>query len=154
MLNKKIGGLPGAITILLLVCSGLVRAEEQKRVEVVPFSIPPEIDGRVIEDCWWQASPTEGFFQFEPHHGQLSPLRTIVYIGVDDQTLYVAFVCYDPAPEGIAAALTKRDSDLGDDDAVAIFLDTLDDDYTASAFVTNLLGTQWDFRITDNGRSS
>jgi hypothetical protein len=107
----------------------------------------------VDDECWQTASSTDSLIQFQPRHGEPSPHRTVIFVGFDDRALYVAFVCYDSDPSRIAAALTKRDSDLGDDDAVGIFLDSLNDGYNATGFVTNPLGTQWDFRITDNGRT-
>jgi len=75
-------------------------------------------------------------------------------VGYDEEAVYVAFHCYDPDPERIAAAKTRRDSQLRYDDAVVIMFDTFDDDMTCSAFATNLLGTQQDYRVTDNGRST
>jgi hypothetical protein len=130
------------------------QTDASKSVEAVRITTPPVIDGVVDDECWTAAALTEGLIQFQPIHGQPSPHRTVIHVGFDDEALYVAFVCYDSDPARMAAAMTRRDSDLGNDDAVAIFLDTLNDGYTATAFVTNLLGTQWDFRITDNGRES
>jgi hypothetical protein len=126
----------------------------EKTATAVRFSSPPEIDGRVTEDVWQLAPPQEGLIQYQPHNGEPSGLRTVVRFGFDDTALYVSFICYDADPDGISAALTRRDSDLGEDDAVGVFLDTLDDNQTGTAFVTNFLGTQWDFRISDNGRAS
>jgi hypothetical protein len=125
-----------------------------KTAAAVRFPSPPVIDGTVNEEVWNLAPPVEGLIQFVPQNGRPSDLRTVVRFGYDDDALYVSFVCYDPNPGEIAAALTRRDSDLGFDDCVGVFLDTLDDNQTGTAFVTNLLGTQWDFRITDNGRAS
>ena len=131
-----------------------VPAAGTRIARAVRFPNSPAIDGQMIEEVWQLAQQTEGFTQFEPHHGEPSHLRTVARFGFDDDALYIAFVCYDPEPPGIAAALTRRDSDLRNDDCVMVFLDTLDDDHTGTAFATNLLGTQWDFRISDNGRSS
>ncbi len=128
-------------------------AQEERSVRAVRFPRPPAIDGRPDEEAWGLAEPIEDFIQFKPRHGEPSPLRTVVRIGFDDDALYVAFTCYDPEPDGIAAALTQRDSDLRDDDAVVVFLDTFNDDSSCTGFVTNLLGTQWDLRLADNGRT-
>jgi len=140
--------------ILILLCPAFIAADEGRSVAATRFPKPPVIDGRPDEEVWNLAQPVEGLIQFEPQNGERSPLRTVVRIGYDDDALYVAFYCYDPNPSGISAALTKRDSSLTGDDAVAIFLDTFNDDSSCTAFVTNLLGTQWDFRVADNGRST
>jgi hypothetical protein len=156
--SRILGGMKLKLLLILILalCASSAPAVVfgEKSATAVRFPDPPEIDGQVIEDVWELASPLEGMIQFVPHNGRPSDLRTVVKFGFDDEALYVSFVCYDPAPDGIASALTRRDSDLGYDDCVGIFLDTLDDNQTGTAFVTNLLGTQWDFRISDNGRAS
>jgi len=143
-----------AIVLLATGANARTGATVRRTVAAVRITAPPVIDGVIDDECWKGASSTDSLIQFEPRNGEPSPHRTVIYVGFDDGALYVAFVCYDSDPGRIAAAMTRRDSDLGDDDAVAIFLDSLNDGYTATAFVTNPLGTQRDFRITDNGRTS
>lgn len=144
------------ITTLLLITLAAAAAQGQiaRSVRAARFPQPPVIDGRVDEEIWQLAEPIEGFIQFEPEHGQPSPLRTVAYIGYGDEALYVAFVCYDPDPEAIAAAVIKRDGDLEDDDAVVIMLDTFNDNSNCTYFTTNVLGTQADGKVADNGRSN
>lgn len=71
----------------------------------------------------------------------------------DEDSIYFGFLCYDSLPEKIAARMTKRDAELTADDAVIIDLDTFHDRRNCYYFVTNLLGTQHDGRITENGRT-
>ncbi|MCK4579550.1 MAG: carbohydrate binding family 9 domain-containing protein [Candidatus Marinimicrobia bacterium] len=143
------------ITILVLIVTALsAQGRTERSIEAVRFSQPPTIDGQITEDLWQLAQPIEGFIQFQPENGQPSALRTVVYIGYGSEALYIAFICYDPMSNEIAAALTKRDSDLRKDDAVIVMLDTFNDDHTCTAFATNSIGTQWDFRVADNGRTS
>ncbi|MCG6923723.1 MAG: carbohydrate binding family 9 domain-containing protein [Acidobacteria bacterium] len=116
---------------------------------------PPVIDGDVTEVEWAGAAVVDGhFIQIEPEFGQPSPFRTVVRIGQTNAALYVAFESYDPDPDRLAAAVTRRDGDLGDDDAVGVVLDTFLDGRTAYGFATNPLATQWDARIADNGRTT
>ena len=49
--------------------------------------------------------------------------------------------------------MTKRDADIRSDDSVYVLLDTFHDRRTCYYVCTNLLGTQWDGRITENGRT-
>ena len=49
--------------------------------------------------------------------------------------------------------MTKRDTDIRSDDSVYVLLDTFHDRRTCYYVCTNLLGTQWDGRITENGRT-
>lgn len=143
------------ITLLLVFMTiDIAQGQTERFVEAAKFPQPPVIDGHVDEAVWQLAEPIEGFIQFEPEHGQPSPLRTIVYIGYSNEALYVAFICVDPEPERIAAAIIKRDGELDDDDAVVIMLDTFDDNSNCTYFMTNSLGTQADGKVADNGRSN
>jgi hypothetical protein len=141
------------LIVCFLALSQFVSAQEKRTVKAVRFPNPPVIDGSPDEEVWQLAQPFGDFFQFTPQYGKPSPLRTEVRIGYDDEAVYFAFTCYDPAPQDISAIYTKRDSPLSRDDGVVIMLDTFNDKRSCTGFGTNLLGTQLDFRVTDNGRS-
>ena len=147
--------IPGAaLGVALWVFGGTTTAAERPTVEVTLLPAPPVIDGVVGEAEWAEASLVDGHFvQIEPEYGQASPFRTLVRIGQTSSALYVAFESYDPDPARLAAAVTRRDGDIGDDDAVGVVLDTFLDGSTAYGFATNALATQWDARIADNGRT-
>ncbi|MFC1620630.1 hypothetical protein ACFL45_11905, partial [Candidatus Neomarinimicrobiota bacterium] len=134
--------------IIFLVAALSAQEHLDRSVNAVRFDQPPVMDGVVNDATWFFATPIEDFIQFQPRHGQPSRLRTSVYIGYRPDTLFIAFVCLDPEPERISAARTKRDSDLEEDDAVIVMLDTFDDDRTCTAFATNSIATQWDFRVS------
>ncbi len=112
-----------------------------------------EVDGRLDESVWQTAPEITDFLQFEPKRGSPPSVETVFRVVYDDQYIYFAADCRDPSPGEIVARLTKRDADLETDDAIAIGLDTFDDDHSGYYFFTNLLGTQADGRITDNGRT-
>jgi hypothetical protein len=131
-----------------------VAAADRPMVRVTVLTVAPVIDGDVTEVEWAGAAVVdEPFVQIEPEFGRPSPFRTVVRIGQTSAALYVAFESYDPEPERLAAAVTRRDGELDDDDAVAVVLDTFSDGRTAYAFATNALATQWDARVADNGRT-
>jgi len=114
----------------------------------------PVLDGVIDPEEWRGAGQVEGMIQFEPAFGEPSPFPTVIRLGFDDESLYVAFSCTDPEPDRISASVTARDGEIDEiDDSVALLLDTFDDDHTGYYFVTNLLGTQLDGRVADNGRS-
>lgn len=112
-----------------------------------------KIDGKLEEPEWKKAEHYGDFIQFQPERGLPSSYRTEVKILFDDENIYFGFVCYDSEPDRIAARLTKRDSDLKADDSVYVMLDTFHDKRNCYYMGTNPLGTQWDGRITENGRS-
>ncbi|HXV59579.1 MAG TPA: DUF5916 domain-containing protein [Vicinamibacteria bacterium] len=111
-----------------------------------------QIDG-VLDDQEWQgASQADGFMQFEPFRGEAAREPTEAYVLYDDNFVYFGFRCHDSEPSRIAAQLTRRDSDLLQDDSVLVVVDTFHDGRSAYFFATNLLATQYDGRVTDNGR--
>lgn len=90
--------------------------------------------------------------QFEPTVGAPALQKTEAYMLYDDTHVYFGFRCFDSEPSQIVAQLNRRDSDLLRDDAVIVVLDTFHDSRSAYYFATNLLSTQLDGRINDNGR--
>jgi hypothetical protein len=136
--------------LLLVLCASRASGRE---LDAVVLSSDPTIDGVPDEAAWSEAAVAEGFIQIEPSFGQSSPFATTVRVGVTERSLFVAFILSDPEPGRIAAAVTTRDGRLSADDSVGVFIDTFDDDRTAYFFGTNLIGTQLDGRIADNGRT-
>lgn len=115
---------------------------------------PITVDGVLEENAWRDAPEVGDFIQFQPRRGEAARFRTTVKLAYDESFVYFGFLCYDPQPEKIAARLGKRDSDLRPDDSVYVFLDTFNDKQSCYYFGINLLGTQWDGRYSDNGRTS
>lgn len=110
-----------------------------------------QVDG-LLDELVWDSAPEIGeFIQFQPNRGRPSSLRTVVKILYDGNYIYFGFFCYDSEPGKIAASVTKRDVDIRTDDSVYVLLDTYFDRRNCYFFGTNLLGTQWDGRIGDNG---
>ena len=138
--------------ILILACSPLFGQWQIKETSAKKINQPLTLDG-LIKEAVWQTAPEAGdFIQMQPERGRLASLNTIVKILYDQNYIYFGFLCYDPEPEKIAARLSKRDADLREDDSVYVIIDTFHDKRNSYYVGTNLLGTQWDGRITDNGR--
>jgi hypothetical protein len=111
----------------------------------------PRVDG-VVDAAEWAAAPVASrFIQYAPRLGEPAARETRAWVLYDSTHLYVAFrVADDGEP---TAQLTRRDSDLLSDDAVVLMLDTHHDRRSGYYFITNLLGTQADGRIADDGRT-
>ena len=151
---RKAGVFGGLVAVVVLGTTPGTAADRPSLV-AAPLAAPPVIDGIIDEAEWAGASVADTpFIQIEPEFGEPSPFRTVVRIGQTGAALYVAFESHDPEPDRLAAAMTRRDGDLEDDDAVVVVLDTFSDGRTAYAFATNVLATQWDGRIADNGRTT
>ena len=147
-------GLVGvAMGVLLYAPSaGAQDAREPFTMRAVRAPAPPEIDGVIEDDEWRSASRGEDFIQFQPNRGEPSLLSTVVYVQYDDENLYVAFEAHDPEP--LMGQMTERDAALWNDDSVQIYLDTFHDARSGYFFMTNVLGTQLDGRIAEDGTSS
>ena len=65
------------------------------------------------------------------------------------EAVYVAFTSDDPQPRDIRAPLVDRDKVLGDQDYVAILIDTLNDRRSGVAFRVNPRGVQTDSVVND-----
>jgi len=115
------------------------------------LSTAPTVDGIIADGEWAGAAVASDFIQYEPNRGQASVVQTQALIGYDSTHLYVAFRLWDSAPP--AAQLTRRDADLQNDDAVVVLLDSHNDRQSAYYFMTNLLGTQTDGRVVNDGRT-
>ena len=120
-------------------------------IDAVRATTPPVIDGDVGESEWRGAASAAGFIQYEPRRGDRSDSQTEALVLYDSEHLYVAFRAWDPEP--ITAQLTQRDAELLRDDAVVVVVDTTNDRRSGYYFITNVLGTQADGRIADDGRT-
>ena len=141
------------LSLLMLSLSTGVWGEEVRKTSAVKIAAAINIDGDLSDEAWKKIEPIAGFIQFEPHHGQPSTLKTEVKIAYDDKAIYFAFYCVDPDPGNISASITKRDGDITEDDAAGVMLDTFNDNRTCYLFGTNSMGTQFDGKVADNGRS-
>lgn len=116
------------------------------------LATPPRIDGSVDSTEWSGAAVARDFRQFAPRRGEPASQPTDVLVAFDSTHLYVAFRVFDA--EEPTSQLTRRDASLLEDDAVAVLIDTYHDRQSGYYFITNLLGTQADGRIADDGRTT
>ena len=138
------------VLLLLLTFLGYASADPSFVLNAKRTPVPPAIDG-VIEEIWLDAASANNFIQYEPDRGKLSETPSWARVLYDSEWLYISFSLHDPAPP--TAQLTRRDADLFNDDAVILILDTYHDRRSAYYFMTNLLATQSDGRIGDDGRT-
>src|SRR2546428_13308528 len=86
----------------------------------------------------------EGFVQRFPSDGEPVSERTTVYVGYDQEFLYVAFLCFDRDVSRGGAHLLPRDAFPNDEDTVAVHIDTFRDLKHAYGFQANAYGVQTD----------
>lgn len=146
--------IPSLLSLSLLLGPGLAAGQAVKEAVAAKIDNPLRIDGVLDEPAWDLAPAFSDFVQFQPERGAPASVGTTVRVLYDGAAVYFGFECADPETDKIAARITKRDADLQEDDSVAVYLDTYADRRACYYFVTNLLGTQADGRITDNGLTS
>jgi hypothetical protein len=127
-------------------------AAQARRVTVGRAPRPPAIDGRLDQAEWSGAGILADFVQYEPRRGEAAPHGTTAHVMADGTHIYVGVQALDGQEP--TAQLTRRDADLLQDDAIVIVLDTFHDRRSAYYFITNLLGTQADGRIAEDGRTT
>jgi hypothetical protein len=143
---------------VLFMVVAVTSAQAAEPLGVATLQVAPTIDGEIGDAEWLGAAVADqNFVQIEPAYGDPSPFRTVVRVAQMATVLYVAIEAFDPEIERLSAAVTQRDaitqSNVVQDDTVAVFLDPFGDGRTAYIFRTNPLSTLEDGRIADNGRA-
>lgn len=124
-------------------------APESLNLSVIPTEAPVVLDGILDEAVWQQAEGGTEFWQFFPRDRAPATERTVVKVLQDGEYLYFGIICYDRKPDKIVAKDMRRDSGLGDDDYIGLYLDTYHDHRNFYYFSTNPLGTRRDGVVTD-----
>ncbi|HEY0557985.1 MAG TPA: DUF5916 domain-containing protein [Thermoanaerobaculia bacterium] len=115
------------------------------------FATPPVIDGKLDEPIWKTGARLGKFTQIEPHEGEPATEQTDVYLGYDNDNLYIGARCHDAEPKKIVTTTLTRDSDMGYDDTLQILIDTYHDGRSGYVFTTNSGGVQVDGLVRNEG---
>jgi len=117
-----------------------------------------DLDGRLEEAAWWNATPATGFRQREPLEGVPATEETEVRVLYDADNLYIGILARDREPDAVIARILQRDKlmvesfmghQFAGDDGVAILLDPFRDRKNAVVFATNPNGAEFEAVITD-----
>jgi len=113
-----------------------------------PYSVPKaassvKIDGVLDEEAWVHARVLELNYEISPRENVTPPVRTEVLLTYDRSNFYIGFRCYDPDPSQIRAHLSDRDA-FGNDDWVAVEIDTYNDSRRAFTLFSTPMGVQAD----------
>lgn len=139
------------ILLLIVIILISIQGFAQKSLQAIRSNIALSIDSQIDSVLYILPDSATQFIQMEPMPGSPSVQNTVVFVLYDENTIYVAFKCYQD-PASIKAKIQSRDKLSKSDDIVGIWLDTYNDKRTAFAFMINPLGTQFDFKIIDDGR--
>ena len=72
------------------------------------------VDGRLTENVW-QNEGVSDFTQRDPIEGNEPTQKTVVWVGFDDDAIYIAAKLYDSAPDSIVSRLARRDESVASD---------------------------------------
>ncbi|MBM3297534.1 MAG: carbohydrate binding family 9 domain-containing protein, partial [Candidatus Aminicenantes bacterium] len=124
---------------------------EQKSVTAVRSAEAVRIDG-LLDEAVWQRPGAADFIQLLPAEGSEPTEKTEVWVGYDDNNLYVAALLHDSEPSKILALLGRRDDYL-ESDWFTVALDPYFDRRTGNAFSVNPAGSIRDFSLSNDAQT-
>jgi len=117
-----------------------------KPVKIRRLSGSITLDGHVEEEAWNSATSLSMVMQ-TPEFGKPPSEKTELFIGFDNEYLYVGARFYDSEPDKIQAPSKKRDYMQGDTEWLGLILDTFNDKENGLAFYTTPTGLRFDGAI-------
>lgn len=108
--------------------------------------VAPVIDGRDDDAVWRTAPASSEFLEFQPNEGKAPRFRTEFRVAYDDRNLYVFIRAFDPHPDSIMTALTRRDI-RGPSDQLKVMIDAYHDRRSGFEFAVNPLGVKRDYAM-------
>ena len=121
--------------------------QNRKEIKITRFNNPPKIDG-IINDVQWNGlEPAIGFERHMPNNGQRERegYESFIYLGYDDNGIYIAGKFNDPNPSLIPLEFSQRD-DIWEVNADSFWLsiNTNDDNLNDQGFQVTSAGTLGD----------
>jgi hypothetical protein len=126
-----------------------VFAEEPARHTLARATGTIVLDGDLSDPAWEQATKIDTFYETVFGDNRAPHVTTVARLMYDDRYLYIGVRCDDPAPAQIRAPYVDRDTVFGDQDNVAVFLDTRNDRRSALELRVNPRGIQADAMFND-----
>ena len=115
---------------------------------------PVVLDGVLDDAAWTHATKFDKFYEYVSSDASTPPVvATTAWVTYDDRFLYVGVECADPEPSKIRAPYIDRDRVHGDQDFVALVLDTTNEGRTAIQLRVNPRGVQGDAVNNDASRT-
>jgi hypothetical protein len=116
------------------------------RTHAIRADKAPVIDGTDDDAVWANAPTTSEFFEFVPTEGKTPRFRTEFKVAYDDRHLYVFIRAFDPHPDSIMTALTRRDI-RGPSDQLKVMVDSYNDKRSGFEFAVNPIGVKRDYAM-------
>ena len=133
------------ITLFSLFFLSINLGQERKIIELKRFKSPPKIDGILDDSNWKILVPATKFERWMPNNGssEKEGYENFVYIGYDDNAIYVAGKFNNPNP--IPVEFSQRD-DIWEVNAESFFIsiNSYDDNINEQSFIVTSAGTLGD----------
>ena len=120
--------------------------DSSARASAVRAQRAPVIDGREDDAVWRSAPTTSDFREFQPTEGKDPRFRTEFKAAYDDRNLYVFVRAFDPHPDSIMRALSRRDV-RGPSDQLKLMIDSYFDRRSGYEFAVNPDGVKRDYAM-------
>ncbi|MCF8259977.1 MAG: carbohydrate binding family 9 domain-containing protein [Melioribacteraceae bacterium] len=133
------------ILLLILFCTSIYPSNKignQEKVKANRIDTKIILDGKLLENSW-NLPAMEQFTQRDPKEGNPPTERTQVWVGYDDEYVYVAAKLHDSNPSEIDASLARRDNWI-DSDWFVFYVDPYFDRRTGYYFGVNAGGSLTD----------
>ncbi|MEP7347454.1 MAG: DUF5916 domain-containing protein [Gemmatimonadaceae bacterium] len=124
-------------------------AQDRPPLELQRLTRPIAIDGTPNEAAWQEIRALP-LTMYTPRFRGEPTQRTVIRVAYDDEALYAAGWFYDTEPSGIRINSLYRDRWNGDD-ALAIYIDTFNDNRNAKWFGITAAGMRFDQLLSDDG---
>jgi hypothetical protein len=121
----------------------VVHGKGSPTAEIPRLEREVQIDGKLEEPVWGDATRLTGFWQYQPVDGRPAEEETEVRVWYGPEAIYFGIIAYDRHPAAIRATVADRDN-IDNDDYVVLDLDTFHDRRRAFFFAVNPLGVQSD----------
>ena len=144
-----------AAALCALIPAGSLRAQassdpSQQVTMAVRTKVPPVIDGRDDDAAWKDAPANSQFLEFSPTKGKDPRFKTEFKVTYDDRNLYVFIRAFDPHPDSIMTALTRRDV-RGPSDQLKVVVDGYRDRRSGFEMAVNPVGVKRDYAMYNDG---
>lgn len=110
-----------------------------REIRAVRIDVPITVDGHLEEDLYDGTAATD-FIQYEPFNGAKASQKTDVWIGYDDEAIYVGARMWDSEPDSIVGRVGRRDAFLNAD-IFEVIIDSYHDKRSGFSFQINPAGS-------------
>jgi hypothetical protein len=124
---------------------------QKPTAKAVRATVAPVIDGKDDDAVWKSAPGYSEFFEFQPTEGKAPRYRTEFKAAYDDRNLYVFVRAYDPHPDSIMSALTRRDV-RGSADQLKVMIDSYHDRRSGFEFAVSPSGVKRDYAMYNDSQ--